>query len=750
MVVLATSATAPALLHRATRSGRSESAIYFEEHLAVHLTPALIALAQARPVDPIPWLARYLLSHKPAPRLAPPATPPIASAMPTALCRTGSDEEKAAFLQNEWMPFFLELQEALSSTHTRHVLGVSLEEVLPPQPQWELWTSRCRELTAQWHGRANISAIYECLIACSAYDGVSPYKFTDVPGEWSEDGWVRSLDGNVRASFGKKARELEAAKAKRTGGMGQSAGESAIDNTVLPNIVTREESAVLLAGKKIKEMLVAQIAKRQLRYLSRLTKNQVGPLRGVMAPLALKEDALRTALQLIKNRELESSGVNGSSSPWLRLRDAGKIISSFGQLSSERCADIDRFLRSQMGSGSGVDGSDEGDELAKFVSFIRSNPGRLYLGDRKRHDELLVGVMVSPKYAIIKRSTLEGFTNHRYLLMEWQRTQKLVQVEEDGSLKTLREAGAKEGGRLRKNGFCYFESHGLGLTSSGLTESRGTFAFELGAAKVADEGAKLGNWFASDFEKVLCEAEALNGAGGAAYSLPGESSHEVCQNPRAASSIGATQHTQISRGGCEMWPVLRLMNMPVQCAQLGCQVDLVQVGHNADAVMLLLACNTPTHPPIVDCLVSLRTRLATLYGGRMVDFNLVTSPRGDGAFVIAFAPLAALVWDNDKGGYVNPSTGEILDQARLPCATVDSSQGKGNMLTYSPEAHALAMKGEPIIRMLYDFNRIPQAQRHVLAYFVERYGIELPVPSGPTATVCRPAIDKVDQTTDLF
>ena len=37
--------------------------------------------------------------------------------------------------------------------------------------------------------------------------------------------------------------------------------------------------------------------------------------------------------------------------------------------------------------------------------------------------------------------------------------------------------------------------------------------------------------------------------------------------------------------------------------------------------------------------------------------------------------------------------------------------------------------------MLYDFdsNRIPQALRHVLAYLVERYGIELPVPLGPTA-----------------
>ena len=49
-----------------------------------------------------------------------------------------------------------------------------------------------------------------------------------------------------------------------------------------------------------------------------------------------------------------------------------------------------------------------------------------------------------------------------------------MSVSEDGQEETLlREAGVAEGGRLRKNGFSYFDSHGLGLASSGINEMRG-------------------------------------------------------------------------------------------------------------------------------------------------------------------------------------------------------------------------------------------------------------------------------------
>ena len=68
----------------------------------------------------------------------------------------------------------------------------------------------------------------------------------------------------------------------------------------------------------------------------------------------------------------------------------------------------------------------------------------------------------------------------------------------------------------------------------------------------SDPSAKLPNWFSSDFEKVLREVSFLNPRGSRLdhTRLPGETYHDVAQNPVAASSIGATEHTQVG-GVCE-------------------------------------------------------------------------------------------------------------------------------------------------------------------------------------------------------
>ena len=103
---------------------------------------------------------------------------------------------------------------------------------------------------------------------------------------------------------------------------------------------------------------------------------------------------------------------------------------------------------------------------------------------------------------------MERFTNHRYFASPWVRTTPLKGFEEDGSTeKVLREEGAKEYSRIRKNGFAYVESHGLGISSGGITEATTedqtkSLAYELGTLLVEDASAKLGNWFAADFEKV--------------------------------------------------------------------------------------------------------------------------------------------------------------------------------------------------------------------------------------------------------
>ena len=90
---------------------------------------------------------------------------------------------------------------------------------------------------------------------------------------------------------------------------------------------------------------------------------------------------------------------------------------------------------------------------------------------------------------------------------------------------------------------------------------------------------KSTNWFLSDIEKICRECEILNPPAHIHNILPGEvcchllcyiyhycfylnfnvkkiqAYHDVGQNPQAASSIGATQHTQISRSCAEDWPV---------------------------------------------------------------------------------------------------------------------------------------------------------------------------------------------------
>ena len=52
--------------------------------------------------------------------------------------------------------------------------------------------------------------------------------------------------------------------------------------------------------------------------------------------------------------------------------------------------------------------------------------------------------------------------------------------------------------------------------------------------------------------------QALNPGGPPSVALPFEAYHEVGQNVVAASSIGATQHTQVNRSSLADWPVLRL------------------------------------------------------------------------------------------------------------------------------------------------------------------------------------------------
>ena len=63
-----------------------------------------------------------------------------------------------------------------------------------------------------------------------------------------------------------------------------------------------------------------------------------------------------------KTFHLRKHGIDAHSTSWSRLCESGALISSFGQLSPGRCAQIERFLESMVGNRNRLE--DAGGEAA--------------------------------------------------------------------------------------------------------------------------------------------------------------------------------------------------------------------------------------------------------------------------------------------------------------------------------------------------------------------------------------------------
>jgi hypothetical protein len=174
---------------------------------------------------------------------------------------------RAEFLSQKWIPFLRELKEELLSAEARFLSGFGPEELLPSQRRVEELTEKCASLTLAWHGARNYSVIYEWLVELHDVDrSTYPYRFEELPMERSADGWVRVVDGNVRKSL--YTTPNTGASALDVGGLKQYMGDSAIDNTVLPNIMPAGEAHLLLAGGAIKRMYAKRLASQQADILS--------------------------------------------------------------------------------------------------------------------------------------------------------------------------------------------------------------------------------------------------------------------------------------------------------------------------------------------------------------------------------------------------------------------------------------------------------------------------------------------------
>jgi len=352
----------------------------------------------------------------------------------------------------------------------------------------------------------------------------------------------------------------------------------------------------------------------------------------------------------------------------------------------------------------------------------------------------LLRAMASPALRVVWRSDLDRFTQHKYFALPWSRTVPLLALAEKSGdnadpdcadVVTLRPAGSPEHTRFRKNVFSYGESHGLGQSGGGCAELPtwpvGSLMYELGQLLCADEGAKVPNHWVTDIEKIVQDCLSLCPQGGLADALPGEVLHDVGQNPVVASSIGLTQHTQVMRAGAEDFPLMAEQSSPEWSSTLGAWLDVVQVGESEDAFFLSIRSPTPDSKSLLEFLVNLRLRLLRVFG-KKVDFNVTCHPLASGDFIVNFAPVACMQRIKVPKGegcmgldfdFQNPETGERLTERRLPCASVDASHGKGNVLAASDEFWHMALEGRPMLARLYDFNRRPGTRSEVEAYLRE-------------------------------
>ena len=203
-----------------------------------------------------------------------------------------------------------------------------------------------------------------------------------------------------------------------------------------------------------------------------------------------------------------------------------------------------------------------------------------------------------------------------------------------------------------------------------------------------DAGAKMGNWFATDIEKILKEVEMLNPCFERSRALPGEQFHDVGQNPRAASSIGATQHTQTQATSLLEWPLLQLQHNPLWVDELASFVDVCQVGDEQDAFFVKITTQTPASEAVVGMLIALRIAMLREFH-RTVDFNLKATPDESGWFVLTLSPIANIEFDDKYIGY-NRLTGHDHRAYDIPYRCVDSASCMGSLMVKGDEAFKLS------------------------------------------------------------
>lgn len=436
---------------------------------------------------------------------------------------------------------------------------------------------------------------------------------------------------------------------------------------------------------------------------------------------------------------------------WEALHKHGMVASSFGQLTSDTKVKLAKQVEHIVDSTWAQD--ELTPEVMEFIDFARNNPGGVFKDDMALHRRMLCAVQMSSGVSVVSKSRITHATAHRFLSVRWVRTVPLMRGEAEGDPTMVREASTVEETRIRTNAFSYDNQHGLGLCGS-THRSRNELDLravrpvklmprelhdELGELVVNDPGAKIGNWFCNDLDKVLNEFVLLNAQPvdhGDVFTatlcpLPGEAPVIVGQNPRVASSIGKTQHTQMATGDANWWPILRLrspdydpQHIPLEL-QLGPDafVELVQIGDDPDSVSLrveTLEIGAAVDPAVIKLVHGARMALLSQFGGRAVDFNFYACANEErSGAILLLTPMAMIQANSDKTLWFNNDTGLSDKSYNLPCHSIDFSQGKGNIHVFGEEAWKQGLEGRAMMGRLYDFVRKAGSRKVLEKYLRE-------------------------------
>ena len=655
------------------------------------------------------------------------------------------------FLRELWYPFVKSLEELHLNVKYRIERGYSREHLFPMRGrQMVQMVERNKQLTALWYGRGrwNLCVYYDWFIKCMAMTKVVAFAWKDDPVQRSDDQWATLVDSATRGRLGAGMRNRDKLL-EETGNLRQQQGESAIDNTLLCNVMTPEDARVLLVGRICRKVFLYFLRLRQRAHLAAVKRHTKIDLEGCSPRVAT------TVLQSLTSDELRAIGIQEANISWCCLRNKGQLVADWGQIPRVDKASITTFLDARLRRSEGLCDA-ETDEFAQFIVHAKKHPGNFFK-DKKHHLVVLCAGLLLNKIAVIRRSEMEQHTIAKYIAYEWKRRIPLVSWEPGRGLWTVRRTGARETSRIRANECPYADSHGMSVSSSGVLESfsnraaPGQFPSWLASWKnnplngapfgfqqwlahelalPMDPEARLGNWYLTDIEKIVQEAKVLNPDAKALQALPEDQLHEVGQNPKIGSSIEQTQHTQISAYS-ELCQVYALVHSPEEHEEIGGTVDLIQVGSHKDAVLLKLVVDDPTAVDVLVFLSDCRVHMLRGSGGPMnSDFLVKCSfDNTQGKFIVLFVPLAQL----DKQGelFSNNSCNLSSSQVQLPCYNIDVGKGVGCLMLPKDSAgwKQGMSEGEASVRGIYDFCRLEGA-RAMLEKYLEERGII------PTMTPC--------------